>query len=186
LQKFELLKESIAIHDKFFKRFISQKEIEERVEAIGKKINADYEGQNPLFIGVLNGAFIFAADLVRATALQSEIIFVKLSSYEGLQSSGKVINVIGVTAEVVKDRPIIIIEDIVDTGRTMTDFIATLQSYQPKSIALATMFLKPDALQHDVKTDYVGFSIPDKFIVGYGLDYDGYGRNLTSIYQLAE
>lgn len=174
-------------HDKSFELFISEQEIQAKLFSIGSDIREKYKDSRPLFIGVLNGAFMFAADLIRACGdLDCEIIFVKLSSYEGMASSGKVISVIGVNADVVRDRDVIIIEDIVDTGKTMTDFMATLQTYQPKSVALATMFLKPDALEHPVKTDYVGFSIPNKFIIGYGLDYDGLGRNLSEVFQLME
>ena len=179
------MKKTVVAHDKSFELFISEQEIQARLLAIGNEIHEKYQDKQPLFIGVLNGAFIFAADLIRACGdLDCEIIFVKLSSYQGMSSSGKVISVIGVEPNVVKDRDIIIIEDIVDTGKTMNDFVAALKSYEPKSIALATMFLKPDALEHEVKVDYVGFSIPNKFILGYGLDYDGLGRNLSEVYQL--
>jgi hypoxanthine phosphoribosyltransferase len=179
------MKKIVYAHDKAFELFISEQEIQTRLLAIGNEIKEKYADSRPLFIGVLNGAFIFAADLIRACGdFDCEIIFVKLSSYSGLSSSGKVISVIGVEPNIVKDRDVIIIEDIVDTGKTMNDFMATLKSYAPKSIALATMFLKPDALEYDIPVDYVGFSIPNKFILGYGLDYDGLGRNLSEVYQL--
>ncbi len=175
----------IRIKDKDFELFLTEKELHTRIDAIGEKLVTQYQSKKPLFIGVLNGAFMFAADLIRACGtMDCEIIFVKLSSYVGMESSGKVISVIGVSADIVKDREIIIIEDIVDTGKTMSDFMATIATYQPKSMALVTMFFKPEALQHEVKIDHIGFSIPDKFIVGYGLDYDGLGRNLSSVYQL--
>jgi hypoxanthine phosphoribosyltransferase len=180
-----MLKKIVVAHDKSFELFISEQELQARTLDIGAQIRKKYQDKRPLFIGVLNGAFMFAADLIRACGdMESEIIFVKLSSYEGTASSGKVISVIGVGAEVVKNRDVIIIEDIVDTGKTMVDFMKTIESYEPTSVAVATLFLKPEALQHEVKTDYVGFSIPNKFIIGYGLDYDGLGRNLPEIYQL--
>jgi hypoxanthine phosphoribosyltransferase len=176
----------ITVKDLSFVPFISKEEIAEKIAELGTAIQAEYVDQEPLFIGVLNGAFLFAADLLRACGdMPCEIFFVKLSSYEGMASTGKVISVIGVKPEIVKDRAVIILEDIVDTGKTMTDFMQTIASYQPKSMALVTLFHKPDALQYEVKIDHIGFSIPDKFIVGYGLDYDGFGRNLSDVYQLA-
>ncbi len=174
----------IAVHDLTFVPLISETVIQERVETLAMQLTERYQDKKPLFLVLLNGAFIFAADLVRACAMQAEIVFVKLSSYEGMQSSGKVITVIGVEEHVVQGREVIIVEDIVDSGKTMHDFLQTIQGYSPISISIVTLLLKPSALQYDVPTDYVGFAIEDKFVIGYGLDYNGLGRNLKEIYQL--
>ena len=178
------MKERVEIHGKSFVHYISAEQIHDRVLALGQQISTDYEGKKPLFLGVLNGAFMFAADLLRACTLDAEIVFVKLSSYEGMQSLGKLITVIGVDESVVRGRDVIIVEDILDTGKTLSDFTHTLRAFEPASIAIATFLQKPDALQHDVVADYIGFEIPDKFVIGYGLDYDGLGRNLGDLFQL--
>ena len=174
---------SIKLHDLFFKPFILEEEIKARIQAIGKDISKKFEGKNPLFIAILNGAFVFAADLVRAAEIQSEIIFVRIASYHGTQSSDEVKTVFGLDKDI-KDRHIIIVEDIVDSGQTMHYFFNDLKEKQPASITLATLLVKPDALQFPIKPDYIGFEIPTKFVVGYGLDYDGLGRNFKAIYQL--
>lgn len=177
------MQNTITAHDLTFEPFISEAEIAAKVEALGSQIRQQYEGKHPLFIGVLNGAFVFAADLVRAAGIECEVAFVRLASYEGTASSGKVSTVIGLDFEV-KNRHVIVVEDIVDSGRTLHHFIAELQKLQPASVALAALLYKPAALQFPVKIDYLGFEIPDKFVVGYGLDYNGRCRNLPSIYQL--
>ncbi len=174
---------SIKLHDLHFKPFISEEEIKERIEVIGKDISKQFEGKNPLFIAILNGAFVFAADLVRAAKIQSEIIFIRIASYHGTQSSGEVKTVFGLDKDI-KDRHVIIIEDIVDSGKTMHYFLNDLKEKAPASITLATLLIKPGALQFPIEPDYIGFEIPTKFVVGYGLDYDGLGRNFKSIYQL--
>lgn len=147
-------------------------------------IDADYAGKTPLFLAILNGSFIFAADLFRAITVEAEISFIKLASYKGTTSTGSVITAIGME-ENLNGRHIVILEDIIDTGKTISSFVPDLLHRQPASLRIATFLTKPEALQHDVKADYVGFEIENKFVVGYGLDYDGHGRNLPELYQLA-
>jgi hypoxanthine phosphoribosyltransferase len=148
-------------------------------------MSRDFAGKNPVFVAVLNGAFMFASDLFKAINFNAEICFIKLASYKGTKSSGQVVSVIGLDM-LLKDRHVIIIEDIVDTGRTLNHFLPELESQQPASMKLCALLHKPDATVFPITIDYVGFSIPDRFVVGYGLDYDGFGRNLPAIYQLAE
>ncbi|HSN08408.1 MAG TPA: hypoxanthine phosphoribosyltransferase [Hanamia sp.] len=174
---------SLKVHDKEFVPYISAKEIEEEVARVAAEINRDYEGKNPLFIAILNGAFIFAADLFKQINLEAEICFIKLASYKGVKSTGKVITAIGLDAEIY-NRDIIIVEDIVDTGKTLSQFLPTLEHQHPASLKIASLLHKPSATIHEIKIDYLGFTIPDKFVLGYGLDYDGLGRNIKEIYQL--
>jgi hypoxanthine phosphoribosyltransferase len=175
---------NIQVHDRFFQPYISKEQISKRIEEMGRQIDKDYEGKNPLFLAILNGSFIFAADLFRTLTITAEISFIKLASYKGTTSTGNVITAIGMEEDIYQ-RHIVIIEDIVDTGKTLSSFIPDLLHRQPASLKIATFLTKPEALQYDVKTDYVGFEIPNKFVVGYGLDYDGHGRNLPELYQLA-
>lgn len=175
--------EEIQIHDKKFALSIPAKTIQEAVKKVGDDINRDLAGTNPLFICVLNGAFMFAGDLMKTVNFPCEITFVKLSSYEGIYTTGAVKEVIGLNESVV-GRNIVVVEDIVDTGITMEKIIHSLEAKGAKSIKVATFLQKPDALQRDIKVDYVAMKIPNDFIVGYGLDYDGYGRNLKEIYTL--
>ena len=177
--------ENITAHDLTFEPFISVAEIAAKVEALGSQIREQFEGKRPLFVGVLNGAFVFAADLVRACGIECEVAFVRLASYEGTASTGQVSTVLGLDFEV-KNRHIIVVEDIVDSGRTLHHFMSNLQKLEPASTSLAVLLFKPEALQHPVKIDYLGFEIPDKFVIGYGLDYNGLCRNLPSIYQLTQ
>jgi hypoxanthine phosphoribosyltransferase len=174
----------IQIHDLHFKPFISRKKIKKRISELGETLQADYGDKNPLFIGILNGAFIFAADLVRAFGQPCEIAFTRLSSYAGLQSSGQVSTKLDLDFSI-KDRHVIIVEDIIDSGRTLFELSKKMHLEEPASLAIATLLLKPDALQFPLEADYVGFSIPSKFVVGYGLDYNERGRELDAIYQLA-
>lgn len=176
---------SIQVNDKEFVPYLSESEIQNRVLELAKKISEDYEGKDPLFLGILNGSFIFAADLFKRITVPASISFIKLVSYKGTSSTGTVITSIGLE-EGLKDRDIIIVEDIVDTGKTLTEFLPTLSTQNPLSIKICTLLQKPDALQYPLDVDYVGFSIPNKFVVGYGLDYDSYGRNLPEIYQIKE
>ncbi len=175
----------VQVHDLYFKPFISETEIRNKVIAIGKQLAEDYRGKCPLFINVLNGSFVFAADLVRASDLTCEVSFIKISSYEGISSSGKMQTLIGLT-ENIKDRDIIILEDIVDSGRTLHHFLQQLQEQDPASIRIVALLVKPDAAEFTIPLDYVGFEIPNAFVIGYGLDYNGRGRNLRGIYQLTE
>ena len=172
---------TIQIHDKKFTLSITESEIQAAVRRVGEAINHDLSDSNPLFICVLNGAFMFAGDLMKIVNFPCEITFVKLSSYEGIYTSGSVKEVIGLNESVV-GRNVVVVEDIVDTGITMEKIIASLKAKGAKSIKIATFLQKPEALQRDITVDYVAMKIPNQFIVGYGLDYDGYGRNLKDIY----
>ncbi|HSQ45133.1 MAG TPA: hypoxanthine phosphoribosyltransferase [Ginsengibacter sp.] len=175
----------VKVHDKEFIPYLSAAEIEKQVKRVASEINRDYEGKKPLFIAILNGAFIFAADLFKHITIEAEISFIKLASYKGIKTSGKVITAIGLDADL-HHREVIIVEDIVDTGKTLFHFLPQLQHQHPTSLKIASLLHKPDALQHPLKIDYLGFKIPNKFVIGYGLDYDGLGRNIKEIYQLVE
>ena len=166
-----------------FKPFITSEQITERVHEIAAEISESYKGRNPLVICVLNGAFPFATELFMNLEIDAEIAFVRLQSYEGTESTGSVREVIGLT-ESVKNRSVIIVEDIIDTGRTMAKFLERLKTQEPADVKVATLLFKPDALLEQLTPDYVGFSIPSKFIIGYGLDLDGQARNLKDIYVL--
>lgn len=173
----------LKVHDKNFIPYISADELATEVTRVAKKINNDYEGKKPLFIAILNGAFIFAADLFKQITLEAEICFIKLASYKGIKSGGKVITAIGLDVDLYS-RDVIIIEDIVDTGKTLSQFLPQLEHQHPASLKIAALLHKPSATKYLIKIDYLGFTIPDKFVVGYGLDYDGLGRNIKEIYQL--
>jgi len=175
----------VKIKDKTFKTSISEQEIKEQIKRVAAQISRDMEGKNPLLLGVLNGSFIFAADLMRAITIPCEISFVKLASYQGTISTGKVHEVLGINEDLT-NRHVIIVEDIVDTGRTMKQMVESLGTRNPASIHICTLFVKPDKLEEDLNIDYCCFSIPNDFIVGYGLDYDQQGRNLPEIYSLVE
>lgn len=173
----------IKVHDKRFGPFLSEEDIQQQVKKIADAINSDYEGLRPMFIAILNGSFMFAADLFKHITIDAEICFIKLASYKGTTSSGQVITAIGLDIDII-GRDIIILEDIVDTGKTLTEFLPQLLHHQPASMKIAALLHKPDAVKFPIRIDYLGFSIPNKFVVGYGLDYDGLGRNLKEIYQL--
>lgn len=175
----------IKVKDKHFEKFISHGEIIKKVRIIGDKINEDYKDKMPLFIPILNGAFIFAADLIQQINIPTQLSFIKFSSYKGASTTGSVKHLIGLN-ENIENMDIIIIEDIVDTGITIDMILTEFNKLKPRSIEIATLLLKPDALQKKVDIKYSGFEIPDKFVVGYGLDYDGYGRNFKDIYQVVE
>jgi hypoxanthine phosphoribosyltransferase len=175
----------MQVLDKTFIPYIDAQIIAASIETLAEKINRDYKDKNPLFLGILNGAFMFASDLYKKITVPSEISFVKLASYQGTTSTGNVMNMIGLDKDLY-NRHVIIIEDIVDTGKTLFSFLPTLEHQQTASIEIATLLQKPDALQHPLNVKYVGFAIPNKFVVGYGLDYDGYGRNFPEIYQISE
>lgn len=174
---------NIKLLDKEFKPFLSEQEIEEAIEKIAIKINADYKNKDVLVIAILNGSFIFVADLVRKFKFSNTISFVKVASYEGLASSGTVKKIIGLM-DSLEGRDVIIVEDIVDTGNTLSKLLPTFLVENPKSLKLCTLLYKPDAFEGDFKIDYIAKEISNKFIVGYGLDYDGYGRHLPDIYQI--
>jgi len=175
--------EIVQIRDKKFKKFIPEQEILSSIRKIGEEINENLKDKNPLFISVLNGAFMFTADLMKVVNIPCEITFIKLSSYEGLYSSGSVKEVMGLNENIV-GRNVVILEDIIDTGLTMERIIDSLKAKGAGEIRVATFLQKPDALQRDIKIDYVAMKIPNEFIIGYGLDYNGYGRNLKDVYTL--
>ena len=176
---------TIKVHDKEFEPYLTREEIDVQVTRVASEISVDYKDKRPLFIAILNGAFIFAADLFRKLDIEAEICFIKLASYKGVKSSGKVITAIGLDVETY-GRDVIIIEDIVDTGKTLSQFLPQLVHSQPASLKIATLLHKPEATIHQLKIDYLGFTIPNKFVLGYGLDYDGLGRNIREIYQLVD
>ena len=173
----------VKIKDKFFRTSIPETEILQRVQAVADRINHDMAGKNPLMLAVLNGSFMFAADLMRRITIPCEISFVKLASYEGTTSTGKITEVIGINEDLA-GRTIVIVEDIVDTGLTMKRMIETLGTRNPESVHICTLLVKPDKLKVDLNIEYAAMSIPNDFIVGYGLDYDQQGRNLSDIYTL--
>jgi len=177
--------DQVIIHDKIFIPFISEEKIKERVRELAGKINLDYAGKKPLLIGILNGSFIFAADLFRELIIEAEISFVKLASYKGISATGQVVTAIGLKEEL-HGRHVIIVEDIIDTGKTLYSFLPGLYKQHPASISIAALLTKPEALEVDMKADHCGFEIENKFVVGYGLDYDGLGRNLPRLYILKE
>ena len=173
----------LKVKDKEFELYLSEEQLGVRVKALGKALSKDYDGKCPLVLGILNGAFMFLSDLMKEVSVPLEVSFIKIASYEAMQSTGSIQELVGLKEEV-KERHIIIVEDIVDTGRSMGHLIDKLREKSPASIAVASLLLKPEALLSEVEVDYVGFEIPNKFVVGYGLDYDGHGRNLREIYQL--
>lgn len=175
----------ITVKDKTFKTFIPEQEILKRVKLVADKINADMAGKNPLLLAVLNGSFIFAADLMRYLTIPCEISFVKLASYQGTASTGKIKEVIGIN-ENLAGRTVIIVEDIVDTGHTMKSMLEQIGTRNPESIHICTLLLKPGKLQVPLNIEYAAMEIPNDFIVGYGLDYDQQGRQLRDIYVLDE
>ncbi|MBL0032180.1 MAG: hypoxanthine phosphoribosyltransferase [Bacteroidetes bacterium] len=176
--------ESVIIKDKRFEVNIPAAKIDQRIKELGAKLNEDLKDTRPIFVSVLNGSFIFAADLFREIKMEAEITFIRVSSYSGTESTGTVKSVVGIK-ENLEGRTVVIIEDIVDTGDTAIYLIDELKKQNPEKILFASLLLKPDALRHPVKIDYVGFEVPNDFLVGYGLDYDGLGRNLKDIYKLA-
>jgi hypoxanthine phosphoribosyltransferase len=175
----------LQVLDKIFVPFISQEEIQKRIKELAIQINQDYQDKNPLFLSILNGSFMFASDLFMQITVPAEICFIKLASYKGTQSTGHVITSIGLDSNVT-DRHIIILEDIIDTGKTLHSFLPQIINQQPASVKIATLLHKPDATVYPLIIDYCCISIPNKFVVGYGLDYDGFGRNSREIYQLKE
>lgn len=177
--------ETIRIKDKQFKTFITEEQILKEVARMGEEINRDLADANPLFVSVLNGSFMFTADLMKHVSVPCEISFVKLASYAGTSSTGKVKELVGLNDDIT-GRTIVIVEDIIDTGLTMERLIETLKARNPKEIRIATLLVKPDKLKVDLDINYIAMSIPNDFIVGYGLDYDGLGRNYRDIYTVIE
>ncbi len=173
----------IKLHDKYFKPFIKADAINQSIRKMVVQVEEDCEGETPIFIGILNGSFMFVADFVRAYKGNCEVSFVKLASYQGTDSSGKVKELVGIN-ESLDGRTVVILEDIIDTGNTLEEIFNIFRNKKVKQLKIATLFFKPDVFRKGLPIDYIGIPIPDKFIVGYGLDYDGLGRNLADIYQL--
>ena len=175
----------IKVHDKYFVPWLSEEKIMQRVKEIAAQIDDDYNGKKPLFIGILNGAFMFASDLFKNVHIDAEISFIKLASYKGTKSTGQVITAIGLDTDLT-GRNVIIVEDIIDTGKTLNEFLPQIRNQQPASLKIAVLLHKPEATVYPINIDYCCFSIPNKFVVGYGLDYNGLGRNIASLYQLKD
>jgi len=176
---------TITVHDKNFEPYLTSEEIHSRIKFIAHQLNTDYVEKRPLFIAILNGSFIFAADLFKELIIDAEICFIKLASYKGSKSTGHVITAIGLDMDLF-GRDVVILEDIVDTGKTLHEFLPQLRHQQPASLKIVALLHKPEATVFPMHIDYLGFSIPDKFVVGYGLDYDVLGRNIPEIYRLTE
>ena len=179
------MKPTIQIHDKHFEIFIEKAVIEKRIVELALEINQDYEGKCPLFLAILNGSFMFAAELMKSVNVSCEITFLRVSSYQSTESTGKVHQILGLL-ENIENRDIIVVEDIVDTGLTMIEIKQQLLAQNPASLSIVTLFQKPIALKQPIDIQYVGFEIDNKFVLGYGLDYDGLGRNLSDLYVLCE
>ncbi len=173
----------MKIRDKTFKVLISEEELQDRIKILAGEINEDYKDMNPLFVGILNGAFMFVADIMKRISLQSEISFIKLASYTKMTSSGSVKELIGLNDNIF-NKHVIILEDIIDSGSTISSVTEEFKSRGASSVAVATLLLKPEALKVALDVKYIGFEIKDEFVVGYGLDYDGLGRNSSAIYQV--
>lgn len=176
---------TIKVHDKNFDIYLSEVQIQQRVQEIANAINNDYQGKKVYFIAILNGSFMFASDIFKNLTIESEICFIKLVSYKGLKSSGDIATTIGLDEDL-HQKHVVILEDIIDTGKTMHYFLPKLIHQQPASLKIASLLHKAEMTQYEIPIDYVGFVIPNKFVVGYGLDYDGLGRNYKEIYQLAD
>lgn len=173
----------IKVHDKAFELFLEEATIAKRIRLMAIQLNVDYENKNPVFVGVLNGSFLFVADLIKDITLPCEIEFIKVASYHGTNSTGAIKDALGMPTNL-KGRDIIVVEDIVDSGLTMKYILSKIYEQEPASVAICALLFKPDALKEPLpELDYIGFEIPNEFVVGYGLDYDGLGRNLRDIYR---
>ncbi|MES2332329.1 MAG: hypoxanthine phosphoribosyltransferase [Bacteroidota bacterium] len=175
----------LKVHDKTFVPYLPEDLIKEKVKELAAELDKDYAGKKPLFIAILNGSFMFTSDLFKELTIEAEICFIKLASYKGTKSTGQVITAIGLDTDI-NGRHIVILEDIIDTGKTMNEFLPQLHKQQPASLKVAVLLHKPEATVFNVPIDYCCFSIPNKFVLGYGLDYDGLGRNIRELYQLSD
>ena len=175
----------ITVLDREFSVYITEDEIQSRITALAEKINEDLKGQDVLFFGVLNGVFLFAADIFRQINLECQVSFIKLASYDGTSSTGKIKELIGWNEDIT-GKTVVVLEDIVDTGATLERVIGELKLRKAAEVKICTLLFKPEAYTKDIPIDYIGFEIPNNFVVGYGLDYDGYGRNLRAIYKLTK
>lgn len=177
--------QEVRVHDKLFIPYLSQSDIEAAIKKLAENISADYADKCPLFIAILNGSFMFAAELFKWISIPAEISFIKLASYKGTISSGHIITSIGLDTDIT-GKHVIILEDIIDTGKTLHQFLPQIYNQQPASLKIAALLHKPEATTHEVKLDYNCFKIPNKFVVGFGLDYNGLGRNFPALYQAKE
>ena len=175
----------ITVLDREFSVYITEDEIQSRITALAEKINEDLKGKDVLFFGVLNGVFLFAADIFRQITLDCQVSFIKLASYDGTTSTGKIKELIGWNEDIT-GKTVVVLEDIVDTGATLERVIGELKLRKAAEVKICTLLFKPEAYTKDIPIDYIGFEIPNNFVVGYGLDYDGYGRNLRAIYKLTK
>lgn len=171
------------LHDKKFEIFLSSKKISARIKTLAETINKDYSGKSPLFMPILNGSFMFAADLMKKIKLECSVSFIKVASYSKMESTGNLKELIGINENIFK-KDIILVEDIIDSGTTIKNLREKLIELGPNSIEIVSLLVKPEALKEDIDLKYIGFEIPDKFVVGYGLDYEGLGRNFKDIYQV--
>ncbi|WP_089682489.1 hypoxanthine phosphoribosyltransferase [Catalinimonas alkaloidigena] len=178
------MESSVTIHDKSFRLFLSEDELQQSIARLGQQLTDDYRDRNPIFVVVLNGAFIFAADLLKCVETPCEVTFVKVASYQATQSTGEVEEILGLEEDL-HNRHVVIVEDIVDTGLTMSALLDSVREMRPASVEVATLLLKPKALKRPLSIRYVGNEIENRFVVGFGLDYDGLGRNLRHLYQLS-
>ena len=179
------MKPIIQLHDKQFEIFIKQEIIEDKIRQMAQQISKDYEGKCPIFLAILNGSFLFAAELMKSVSIDCEITFLRVSSYHSTTSTGKITEVLGLKEDIT-DRDVIILEDIIDTGLTMAKIQEQLLGKNPKSLKVASLFQKPEALKTPIDIAYLGFELENRFVLGYGLDYDGLGRNLPDLYVLHE
>jgi hypoxanthine phosphoribosyltransferase len=177
------MQQNITLGDKSFRPYITEAQIQSAVKRIAEKINSDFKDKCPLIVPVLNGSFMFASDLMKHLTCQCHITFIKASSYKGTESTGSLATLIGINEDIT-GRDVIILEDIIDTGHTLAKIIPSIKALGPATVRVGTLLYKPKALKADISIDYVGMEIPNEFIVGYGLDYDGLGRNLKEIYQV--
>ncbi len=175
----------VQVLDKKFRVSIPEEKIQQSIKEMAQKMNSDFAGKDVIFLGILNGCFMFAGDLFKSIDLPCQITFLKLASYQGTSSSGNVKRLIGINEDI-EGKTVVILEDIIDTGNTLDSIIKQLKGYEPGEIKVATLLYKPDAYKKDIPIDYVGIEIPNAFILGYGLDYDGFGRNLSDIYTIIE
>lgn len=172
---------SVQVKDKTFRPFLAQEEISKRVAELGARLSHDLEGKNPLFLAILNGSYVFAADLLRHVSIPCEVSFIRVSSYSGMESTGTLTEVMGLKEDI-EGRSVVIVEDIIDSGFTMEGLVKSLSAKNPADLRICTLLTKPGNMKVDLDIPYCAFEIPNDFIVGYGLDYDGYGRNLPAIY----
>ncbi|MEZ5000305.1 MAG: hypoxanthine phosphoribosyltransferase [Bacteroidales bacterium] len=177
--------DQVRVHDRIFTKFISEEDLARRIKVMADNLNSSLAGKDILFLGILNGSFMFIADLYRQVRLESTISFLKLSSYLGTQSTGHIKELIGLN-EKITGKTVVVVEDIIDTGRTLNDIVADLEEKGAESIVVVTLLYKPQAYEGNHGIDFIGFEIPNDFVIGYGLDYDGFGRNLPAIYKLSE